>query len=90
MTERRSRELPFLFAVAALDVLAVGYHFFHQRPVTIVVSCSLVLVGLAAWYVRVRDAGPDRSRRTARGLVLAMVVFVVVIPLLLRQLLAPS
>ena len=66
MTERRSRELPFLFTIAALDVLAVGYHFFHQRPVTIVVSCSLVLVGLLQFVAMIpcgRWPGPCASQR---------------------------
>jgi uncharacterized membrane protein YidH (DUF202 family) len=88
MTNTRSREIPFLFAVAALDVLAVGYHFLRAFPVTTVTACSVLLVALAAWYARVRDADRERARRTSRTLVLAMIAFVLVVPFLLRRLLA--
>lgn len=90
MTNGHSREIPFLFAVAALDVLAVGYHFFSGRPVTTVVACSLLLGALTGWYVKVRNAEGERARRTARVLVYAMTVFVLVVPFLLRRLLAAS
>jgi hypothetical protein len=88
MTNRRAWELPFLFIVAALEVLAVGRWFLHGHPTATVIACSLLLVALAWWYARVRRADQELARRTGRTLVLAMTILVLVVPFLLRRLLA--
>jgi hypothetical protein len=90
MTRRHRWELPFLFVVAALDVLAVGCWFVRARPRTTVLACSLLLLGLAGWYAKVRRADQELARRAARSLVLGMVVLVLVVPFLLRKLFAGS
>jgi hypothetical protein len=88
MTKTHGWELPFLFGVAALDVVAVGCWFLRARPRTTVLACSLLLLGLACWYAKVRRADQELARRTARSLVRAMVILVLVVPFLLRTLLA--
>ncbi len=82
----RNRELPFLFVVAALDVLAIGYRYLPSHPFVTAVTCALALLGLAVWYARVRHRSRQDSLWTARILVWLMTALVVFVPFLLRKL----
>jgi hypothetical protein len=69
MTELPTWALPFIFTVAAADVVVIGLRFRHAYPMATLIVGACALAGLGGWYLAVRHADGERARRAFRAVV---------------------